>query len=113
MVIVPLQATPSQTVNIQLGTQPCTLNVYQLSTGLFMDVFNNNVAVVLGVLCLNCNLIVRSSYLGFIGDFIWIDESVTVQAVGKDPSFPGISTQFNLAYLASSDIPAGLGVGVS
>lgn len=112
MQIVPLAAVPSQIVQAQLGGQNCTLQVTQKSTGLYMTVLVDNVVIVENVICQNMNLIVRSAYLGFIGDFCWIDNQATSPGTGADPVYTGIGAQFSLAYLAPSDIP-NLGVGVS
>ena len=38
MQIVPVQPIPNQTLQIQLGGQPCTLNLYQTMFGLFMAI---------------------------------------------------------------------------
>lgn len=113
MLIIPLSATPSQTAQVQLSGQNVTLNIYQRSYGLFMDVLLNNAVIVQGVICENLNLIVRSAYLGFIGDFCWIDNQATSPGAGSDPVYTGIGGQFSLAYLAPGDIPSDLGIGVS
>lgn len=99
MQVVPLEATASQTVNVQLSNQSCTLNVYQKSTGLYMDVLVNDVLIIGGVLCENLNRIVRSLYLGFIGDFSFVDTQGDL-----DPSYQGLGTRFTLLYLLSTDV---------
>lgn len=96
---VPLQALPNQTVNVQLNGQSCTLNVYQKSTGLFMDVLVNDVLIIGGVICQNLNRIVRSRYLGFIGDFAFIDTQGTL-----DPYYQGIGTRYFLLYLLPTEL---------
>ncbi len=103
MLIVPLQPVPSQVVTITLGGQACRLNVYQKRTGLYMDVYVGTVLIIGGVICENENRIVRSLYLGFIGDFIFIDNS----GAGEDPGYAGLggnSARFSLAYLDLSDL---------
>lgn len=104
MQIVPLQPIPNQMLQIQLGGQSCGLNVYQTNYGLFMDVYINATLIIAGVLCENLNRIVRSSYLGFQGDFIFIDAQGT-----DDPVYTGLGSQFALAYLEATDLPAGQG----
>ena len=99
MQLIPLQATPSQTVNVQLSGQSCTLNVYQKSTGLFMDVLVNDVLIIGGVICENLNRIVRSLYLGFIGDFSFVDTQGT-----SDPYYAGIGTRYYLLYLLETEL---------
>jgi hypothetical protein len=123
MQIVPLQAVPSQAVSITLGGQYCQLNVYQTAFGLFMDVYSSNTLVIGGVLCENLNLIVRSEYLGFIGDFGFIDTQSSLgtdpvdsktYVIGTNPVYTGLGAQYQLAYLSASDVTAlNLPLGVS
>jgi hypothetical protein len=101
MQLVPLQSVPSQTLNIALGGQSVTLNIYQKSFGLFVDVLVNNAIVIAGVLCENANRIVRSAYLGFAGDFIFIDTQGS-----SDPISTGLGSQYQLAYLSTTDLAA-------
>lgn len=103
MQIVPVQALPNQTLQIQLARQSCVLNVYQTAYGLFMDVYIGADLIIAGVLCENLNRIVRSTYLGFVGDFIFIDNEGS-----DDPIYTGLGSRFSLAYLEQSDL-AGAG----
>lgn len=107
MLGVPLTAVPSQTLNITLASQSCTLNVYQKFYGLFMDVLVNNTPIIQGVLCENLNLIVRSLYLGFTGDFVFFDTQGT-----SDPYYTGLGSRYALIYLATTDLPANYGIGL-
>ena len=101
MQLVPLQALANQTVSVQLTGQSCTLNVYQKSTGLFMDVLVNDVLIIGGVLCENLNRIVRSAYLGFIGDFAFVDTQGSL-----DPYYASIGTRFYLLYFNAGELSA-------
>ena len=111
MQVIPVQAIPNQTLQAQVGGQAATLNLYQLSYGLFMDVYLGASLVIAGVICLNATLIVRSAYLGFSGDFEFLDtENLTNPA---DPVYTGLGTRFQLAYLSADEIAAlNLPVGV-
>lgn len=104
MQIVPLQPDPNQTLAVLLGTQSCQLNVYQKSTGLFMDVLVDNDLVIGGVLCLNNVRIVRSLYLGFQGDFSFIDTQGDA-----DPDYTGLGGRYLLRYIEPADLPPGVG----
>jgi hypothetical protein len=104
MQIVPIQAIPNQTLQAQLANQPCTLNIYQTAYGLFMDVLVNNEPIIFGVIAENLNRIVRSVYLGFIGDFVFFDTQGQT-----DPVYTGLGSRYLLIYLAESDLPAGEG----
>lgn len=104
MDIIPLQAVPNQVVNVQLAGQPCTINVYQLVGGLFIDLLVNGQLVIGGVICQNLNRIVRDLYLGFIGDLTFIDNQGA-----SDPIYTGLAARFSLAYLSTTDLLPGEG----
>lgn len=104
MLIVPLQAVPSQVLGVQLNGQNCNLAIYQEGYGLFMDVTVDETLIIAGVICQNLNRIVRSLYLGFEGDFVFIDNQGN-----SDPYYSGLGTRYSLAYLEPSDLPPGQG----
>ena len=99
MLAIPLLAVPSQTANILLGGQNCTLNVYTLSTGLFMDVLVNGLPIITGVLCVNQVRVVRDAYLGFVGDLAFSDTQGS-----NDPDYTGLDSRYALVYLEASDL---------
>lgn len=96
--IVPVQAVPSQQVQCQLGGQACTFNIYQQAYGLYIDVYVGQTLIIAGVLCENLNRIVRSIYLGFIGDLTFWD----TQALA-DPVYTGLGTRYLLVYIEQSE----------
>jgi hypothetical protein len=61
--VVPLAPVPSQSLAIALSNQPCKLNVYQKSLGVFLDLLINDVLIVGGVICQNGNPLIRDVYL--------------------------------------------------
>jgi hypothetical protein len=99
MQIIPITDVYSQTVNVTLANQPCTINLYQKSTGFYCDLYINNALVIGGVVCRNLTKIVRDAYLGFTGDLMFYDTQGAA-----DPSSPGIGTRFVLCYLELADI---------
>jgi hypothetical protein len=99
MLIIPLQPVPSQTLTVALAGQSCKLNVYQKSTGLFIDVYVNDALIIGGVVAENANRIVRDAYLGFIGDLAFFDQ----QAEGADPDFTGLGSRWLLFYLEAGE----------
>lgn len=102
MVIVPLEAVPNQTLTVQLNGQICQMNVYQKGPSLYMDVLVNNVLIIGGVICQNLNRIVRSLYLGFIGDFVFADTQGA-----SDPIYTGLGgadARYVLGYLTPADL---------
>jgi hypothetical protein len=105
MLIVPLQAVPSQRVATTLGGQNCLIAVYQKMFGLFLDLSVGATPIVTATICLNQVRIVRSLYLGFVGDLCFIDNQG-----GNDPDYTGLGGRYSLAYLeAGDDLPAGVG----
>jgi hypothetical protein len=99
MQTVPIQAVPNQNLQVQLGSQACTLEIYQYAYGLFINVYVSGVLIIGGVICENLNRIVRDAYLGFVGDFVWFDTQ------GKsDPVYTGLGSRFLLVYLEQADV---------
>lgn len=84
--LVPLQQTPSQQVAVTLNSQACTLNVYQLESGLFVDLYVSGSPIVTGVLAHNACKIVRDAYLGFTGDLAFFDTQGS-----NDPDYTGLA----------------------
>ena len=101
MQTVPLQAIPNQSIIIQLNGQNGQLNVYQKSTGLFVDILLNNVVILGGVIARNQCLMLMNTYFGFSGDFMFIDNEGS-----SNPWYEGLSGRFTLMYLAPSDFPS-------
>ena len=94
--IIPLAAVASQTLNVQLGSQQCVINLYQKSTGLFFDLVVNGVQIVTAMLCLDRMGLVRQSYLGFIGNLAFVDtQGATV------PYYTGLGSRYILVYYTS------------
>ncbi len=92
--IIPLQAVPSQSFNVGLSNQACQVNIYQKSTGLFFDLLVANAPIVTGVICRNLTKLVRYLYLGFIGEFAFIDTQGAT-----DPYYTGLGSRYLLAYV--------------
>jgi hypothetical protein len=110
--VVPLQPLPAQLLRVSLGGQATTIKVYfkQITVPLaaqiptvpppygaitpcFLDLYVNDALVIGGVLCQHENLIVRDSYLGFIGDLSMIDTQGS-----EDPQVAGLGSRWILSY---------------
>ena len=104
MLIVPTQPVPNQTLRVLLDGQATQLDIYQKATGLFIDVFVNDVLIIGGVICENLNRIVRSLYLGFSGDLAFIDNLTGQNGVGTDPIYTGLGTRYSLAYIEPDEL---------
>ncbi len=94
MIVIPTQATPNQNLQVQLANQPCSISIYQEAYGLFLDLYVNNALVIGGVICENLNRIVRSAYLGFVGDLAFVDTQGT-----DDPIYTGLGDRWQLVYI--------------
>lgn len=99
MQIIPIQPVPAQVVSVILGGQQCQIGIYQRLSGMYCDLYVNNALVIGGVICQNINRIVRSLYLGFIGDLVFIDNQGE-----DDPYYTGLGDRWSLAYLELSDL---------
>lgn len=104
MLHVPTQPVPSQQLQCQLYNQAVTLNLYQQAYGLYVDVLVGVSPIVQGVIALDRNRIVRSSYLGFSGDFVFVDLQAPAGQFGLDPVFTGLNGRHLLIYLEPSDL---------
>lgn len=98
MQIIPTSPVPSQMLTTSLAGQSCQIKVYQKTTGLYIDLSVNDVLIIGGVIALNANLIVRDSYLGFIGDLAFFDTQDS-----EDPDYTGLGSRFILAYIEKSE----------
>lgn len=99
MQLISLQPSKSQKVNVNLNGQNCQIKLHQRSTGVYMDLYVNEQPIMQGVICLNCNFMVRYAYLGFSGDLVFVDTQGAI-----DPSWDEIGTRFKLYYLTKEEI---------
>jgi hypothetical protein len=99
MQLLQLQAIPSQFLRTTIANQDCSLKIYQRRYGLFFDLYANDVLVIGGVLCHDRVRLVVSEYLGFVGDFTFVDSRGT-----DDPVYTGLSDRFQLWYLSADDL---------
>lgn len=99
MQTIPLLDTYAQSFKVTLGGQPCQIELAQKSTGMFLSLSINDAPIVTGVACRNMTRMVRSDYLGFVGDLAFLDTQGN-----EDPSSPGLGTRFVLQYLEASDL---------
>ncbi|QDH17404.1 phage baseplate plug family protein [Swingsia samuiensis] len=98
MIQIPLIPTPSQTMNVVLNQQSYRLDLYQRSTGLYLNLWRNSAMIVSGALCQNKNPIIHASYLGIGGDLLFID------TLGNDdPRYDGLGSRFILVFIAAGE----------
>ena len=101
MQIIPTQALPSQTLQVQLGNQACTLSVFQFTYGLFATLLVGTAEIVVSAICQNGNRLVRDAYLGFAGDLAFVDTQGA-----SDPVYTGLGSRWQLLYFAPADLAA-------
>lgn len=97
--LIPIQPLPNQSLQVQLANQPCTIQLIQTAYGLFCNLYISSNLIIGGVLCQNLNRIVRSAYLGFIGDLIFNDTQGAT-----DPIYTGLGTRYQFQYLETADL---------
>ncbi len=91
--IIPLVATAAQTLTATLSNQRVRLVVYEKAFGLYVDVYLNDALVIGGVVARNLTRIVRSVYLGLVGDFYFFDTQGA-----DDPEYAALGSRFLLIY---------------
>lgn len=96
---ISLQPSKSQQVRVSLNNQNCSIKLHQRSTGFYMDLYVDEKPIMQGVVCLNCNFMIRYPYLGFSGDLVFVDTKGT-----DDPAYDEIGTRFKLYYLTADEI---------
>lgn len=104
MLIIPTKPVAAQTISVLLAQQDCQIVISQKSTGMYLDLYVGGALIIGGVICENLNRIVRSLYLGFVGDLAFLD----TEGAG-DPVYTGLGTRYLLAYIEQSELPAGQG----
>ena len=90
---VPLIPTPNQIFSITLGGQQCRIRVRQLSTGVYLDLAANNVAVLTTAACRDRVRLIRDDYRPFSGNLVFIDTQGT-----SDPTYDGFGSRYQLVY---------------
>jgi len=96
---IPLRAVPSQSLSVVLAGQSCQINVYEKSTGMYLDLFVNHQPIVTTALCHDRVRIVREGYRGFLGDLAFIDTRGHA-----DPEYTGLGDRFILTYLEAAEL---------
>jgi hypothetical protein len=99
MQIIPLRPVPSQTLMVTLADQLAQIDIYQKAYGLHLDLRVSDVLLLAGVVCQDRNLIVRSDYIGFVGDLCFVDTQGTA-----DPTYEGLGIRYGLAYIEASEL---------
>lgn len=93
MKIIPLQAVPSQNLNVVLGQQNCSIAIYQKAGLIYVDVKVSGKPLIYAALARNRVLLFRSAYLGFIGNLMFVDTQGS-----SDPEYTGLNSRWLFVY---------------
>lgn len=95
MQLVPISTVEAQQFTLTLGDMDYRFRLMDKGKdGVFLDVFYGATALLTGILCLDRVRLVRSAYLEFPGDLMFVDQQ------GFDPPFfKGFGNRFLLYYL--------------
>lgn len=119
MQIVPLAPNANQTLQIVLAGQNCaialdTLDGYAVTDNTDFSGSQQYLAFTLDVSgvsitrtqnCLNLKrLLINRQYLGFVGDFMFVDTQPDPITGPADPQWAGLGTRWQLMYLEASDL---------
>jgi hypothetical protein len=103
MQVIPVNPVPDQSLTTTLGGQTVALHIYQTNNyGLYIDVTLAGVIILAGVICQQANRIIRSAYLGFVGDLVWYDNENVANPL--DPYYTGLGSRWTLNYLTPADL---------
>ena len=101
MQTIPITDAPSQTLSAVLAGQSCNVKIHTRQESLYLDLYVNNVLILAGAAGRDRVLIVRDTYLGLVGDLMFIDTLGS-----SDPSYPGLGSRYTLLYITPADIEA-------
>lgn len=118
MQTVTLAAVPAQTLSVVLGGQVVQLAIYQrglVQPSMYMDLTSNGAPIVSGRVCRAFGgypdtratfFLTGRRYLGFQGDFVWMDTQAAPNTPTEDPQPDGLGVRWQLVYYSQADLQA-------
>jgi hypothetical protein len=91
--LIPIKALPSQSLNVILAGQPCSIGLRQIGDNQYLTLSLNGTAICQNVLMVNRSAIVRAAYTGFVGDLASIDTQGD-----EAPVYTGWGSRWVLAF---------------
>ena len=91
--VIPLVATGDQKLTVNLAGQQCSITLSQKEGEIYMDLLVGTRSIIRGAVCRDRVYMVRSAYLGFIGNLGFVD----TQGV-SDPDYTGLGSRWKLVY---------------
>lgn len=120
MQVIPVSSVPSQTFSVPLSGQAVQISLYTLGEGesqsLYIDVNSNGEQIITGRACKAYSglpntvprlVMTGRRYLGFQGDFVFIDTQASANNAVLDPQYSGLGSRWQLLYLSEADLVAG------
>ena len=99
MLQIPLQAVPSQQLQVVLAGQNVQIAIYQKQAqGLFVDINVNGLDIVTAVIAEDCNPLNPRGYEPFVGNLLFTDTQGS-----SDPDYTGLGARFQLVYLTAAE----------
>ena len=94
MLLIPLKPVANQATTVMLGGQVTRIAVREMTTGVYLTAWIDNVIVQSGILCLDRTRMMDANYDKFVGGFMFVDSQGL-----ENPVSTGIGTRWNLYYL--------------
>ncbi len=99
MQTIPIQAVPSQQIQVTLDRQLCAFSIYVKNQCMFFDALVNGAPISYSVQCKNLVNLIPTAYLGFTGLLVFYDTQGT-----SDPVYTGLGIRWVLLYLDAADL---------
>ncbi|MDG6999851.1 MAG: hypothetical protein JRN15_12130 [Nitrososphaerota archaeon] len=99
MQTIPLQAVPSQSLQVTLDGQLCLISVYVKDQCMLFDLAVGGMQIVTAVECSSFVTLVPTAYLGFSGWLLFVD-----MQGNDDPVYTGLGSRWVLLYIDSTDV---------
>jgi hypothetical protein len=93
IVTIPVNPVPSQSLNVIVAGQPCTIDLREIGGRQYFSLSLNGDVICQNVLIVNRSAIVRAAYTGFVGDFAAIDTTGD-----EAPEYTGWGTRWFLVF---------------
>lgn len=98
MLLIPLKPVANQTTTTMLNGQVVRVAIREMTTGVYLTAWLDNVIIQSGILCIDRVRMMDSNYDGFVGGFMFQDS----QGI-SNPESSGIGTRWNLFYLEAGE----------
>ena len=95
MLYVPIKAEPYQSLQVVLNQQNCDITIRLIGDNLYFSLGVNGTNYVTNKICRHGASLVTAKYLGFFGDFVFID-----LYGNSDPVYTELNERYFLVYVA-------------